>query len=224
MRNETFPLETKHLPRGSLSLLLYFQGLSTTPSRNTFTIGSAWRTPLLPTTWPYSPLYLLLEQLEQGLPKPGENQVAEEVLIPLTLKFSELAEANSVRFVTATQKFMYLMVAFVGPDSRFLEPDLSALVTRRIDGLRRDAAQFDFDTRLEERKSFHGLYQLLLDVFQSSSYGHAPFSALVMAPLAQQYDIQWRNLVWSEHVAVLRFITCSEQQVMFGDGGDETLN
>ncbi|XP_038115651.1 RNA polymerase II-associated protein 1 [Culex quinquefasciatus] len=191
------------------------KGLSTTPSRNTFTIGSAWRTPLLPTTWPYSPLYLLLEQLEQGLPKPGENQVAEEVLIPLTLKFSELAEANSVRFVTATQKLMYLMVAFLGPDSRFLEPDLSALVTRRIDGLRRDAAQFDFDTRLEERKSFHGLYQLLLDVFQSSSYGHAPFSALVMAPLAQQYDIQWRNLVWSEHVAVLRFITCSEQQ-LFG--------
>lgn len=150
------------------------------------------------------------------MPKPGENQVAEEVLIPLTLRFSELAEANSVRFVTATQKLMYLMVAFLGPDSRFLEPDLSALVTRRIDGLRRDAAQFDFDTRLEERKSFHGLYQLLLDVFQSSSYGHAPFSALVMAPLAQQYDIQWRNLVWSEHVAVLRFITCSEQQVMLG--------
>uniref|UniRef100_A0A1Q3FUP8 Putative rna polymerase ii-associated protein 1 n=1 Tax=Culex tarsalis TaxID=7177 RepID=A0A1Q3FUP8_CULTA len=191
-----------------------------TPPRNTFTVGSAWRTPLLPVTWPYSPLYLLLEQLEQGLPKPGENQVAEEVLIPLTLKFSELAEANSVRFVTATQKLMYLMVAFLGPDSRFLDADLSGLITRRIDELRREVAsgsgtKFDFDTRLEERKSFHGLYQLVLDVFQSSSYGHAPFSALVMVPLAQQYDIQWRNLVWSEHVAVLRFITCSEQQ-LFG--------
>ncbi|KXJ72313.1 hypothetical protein RP20_CCG018386 [Aedes albopictus] len=183
---------------------------------NNYTV-TEWRTPLLAPTWPYSLLYLLLEKTEQGSTKL--QYYSEEQIIKTTLQFSELLEQNSILLASVTHRLMYLMTAFLGPDAKFLDGDISTLITRRIDDLRaemlRSGERFDFDVRLEERKSFHGLYQLVLDIFQSSSYGHAPFSALVMAPLAQCYDIQWRNLVWSEHVAVLRFITCSEQQ-LFG--------
>ncbi|XP_058447793.1 RNA polymerase II-associated protein 1 [Malaya genurostris] len=176
-----------------------------------------WRTSLLQPTWPYSLLYYLLEKLEQG--KPQLEHFTEEQIIKTSLMFSELVENNFILLATVTEKLMYQMTAFLGPDSKFLDDQISTLITRRIDALRTEMSvagkKFDFETRLEERKSYHGLYQLVLDVFQSSSYGHASFSALVMVPLAQKYDIQWRNLVWSEHVAVLRFITCSEQQ-LFG--------
>ncbi|EAT42274.1 AAEL006184-PA [Aedes aegypti] len=188
--------------------------------RNNYTV-TEWRTPLLAPTWPYSLLYLLLEKAEQGSAKLAHY--SEEQIIRTSLQFSELLEQNSIVLASVTHRLMYLMTAFLGPDAKFLDKDISALITRRIDALRNEmllcGERFDFDVRLEERKSFHGLYQLVLDIFQSSSYGHAPFSALVMAPLAQHYDIQWRNLVWSEHVAVLRFITCSEQQ-LFGTMDD----
>ncbi|XP_055540548.1 RNA polymerase II-associated protein 1 [Wyeomyia smithii] len=182
---------------------------------------SGWRKPLLSQTWPYSLLYLLLEKLEQGASQL--KFFSEEQIIQTSLSFSDLVENNLIRLVSATEKLMYLMTAFLGPGSKFLDAQLSSLITLRIDALReemlRTGMRFDFETRLEGKKSYHGLYQLMLDIFQSSSYGHAPFSALVMAPLAQIYDIQWRNVVWSEHVAVLRFITCTEQQ-LFGSIDD----
>ncbi|XP_058822608.1 uncharacterized protein LOC131684081 isoform X1 [Topomyia yanbarensis] len=191
-----------------------------TGSRRSFSIVG-WHTPLLQPAWPYSLLYFLLEKLEQG--KPQLEHFTEEQIIKTSLLFSELVENNSILLVTATEKLMYLMAAFLGPDSKFLDAQISALITRRIDALREEVAgaglKFDFETRLEEKKSYHGLYQLVLDIFQSSSYGHAPFSALVMVPLAQQYDIQWRNLLWSEYVAVLRFVACNEQQ-LFGSLND----
>ncbi|XP_065077576.1 RNA polymerase II-associated protein 1 [Ochlerotatus camptorhynchus] len=186
-------------------------------TRNSYTV-IGWRIPLLARTWPYSLLYMLLEKAEQG-PAAHLQHFSEEQIIKTSLLFSELLELNSISLTTVTHKLMYLMTAFLGPDSKFLDGDVSALITRRINALRAEVQcsgeRFDFDARLEERKSYHGLYQLVLDIFQSSSYGHEPFSALVMVPLAQRYDIQWRNLVWSEHVAVLRFITCNEQQ-LFG--------
>ncbi|XP_062565677.1 RNA polymerase II-associated protein 1 [Armigeres subalbatus] len=184
--------------------------------RSNYTV-SEWRTPLLAQTWPHSPLYLLLEKAEKG--SAQLQHFTEEQIIKTALLFSELLEENNIVMTTVTHRLMYLMTSFLGPDAKFLDGDISALIKRRIDALQhemlRSGERFDFDVRLEDQKSFQGLYQLVLDIFQSSSYGHAPFSALVMVPLAQRYDILWRNLVWSEHVAVLRFITCSEDQ-LFG--------
>lgn len=34
-----------------------------------------------------------------------------------------------------------------------------------------------------------------------------------MAPLAQKHNIKWRQMVWSEHIHVLRFVTCTENEV-----------
>ncbi|XP_055608804.1 RNA polymerase II-associated protein 1 [Uranotaenia lowii] len=176
-----------------------------------------WRVALLGRTWPYSLLYSLLEKLEQN--KPRLEHSTEEQIIRTSLLFSELVETQgAIRLATVSQKLMYLMTAFLGPDSKFLDAQISPIISRRIEALRQETLgqpPFELETRLEGRKSFQGLYQLVLDVFQSSSYGFAPFAALVMVPLAQRYDIQWRNLVWSEHVAVLRFITCSENE-LFG--------
>lgn len=36
-----------------------------------------------------------------------------------------------------------------------------------------------------------------------------------MIPLTTQYDNKYRKMVWSEHVAVLRFISCTEDELIF---------
>lgn len=63
--------------------------------------------------------------------------------------------------------------------------------------------------------NFENLYIAFLDQFQGSSYGDHTFSRLVMAPLAQKHNIKWRQMIWSEHVHVLRFVTCTENEVSF---------
>uniref|UniRef100_A0A182SE95 RPAP1/MINIYO-like TPR repeats domain-containing protein n=1 Tax=Anopheles maculatus TaxID=74869 RepID=A0A182SE95_9DIPT len=188
------------------------------PNRDGFTV-TEWKTPLLRRSWPYSPLYLLVDRLEKGTPKL--ELLTETAIISTGLRFAELVEAASISIATPTERLMYLIAAFLGPDSKFLEPDLSALIERRLVALRSQTATrdnvFDFErAKIENRKSFYGLYQLALDTFQSSSYGHGGFGCLLMAPLAQKYDVRWRNMVWSEYVAVLRFITCDEHE-LFGE-------
>lgn len=66
---------------------------------------------------------------------------------------------------------------------------------------------------LSENLNFENLYMTFLDHFQGTSYGDRTFSALVLVPLAQKYDLKWRLRVWSEHAHVFRFITCTEEDV-----------
>ncbi|XP_052891202.1 RNA polymerase II-associated protein 1 [Anopheles moucheti] len=185
--------------------------------RDGFT-ATEWKSPLLRRSWPYSPLYLMVDKLEKGTAKL--ELLTETAIIGTGLRFSELVEAVGISITSPTERLMYLMVAFLGPDSKFLEPDLSELIERRLAALRTAAKgdnAFDFErAKIEDRKSYYGLYQLALDTFQSSSYGHSGFGCLLMAPLAQKYDVRWRNMVWSEYVAVLRFITCDEHE-LFGE-------
>lgn len=61
--------------------------------------------------------------------------------------------------------------------------------------------------------NFENLYIQFLDQFQASSYSDHTFSRLVMAPLAQKHNIKWRQMIWSEHIHVLRFVTCTEDEV-----------
>lgn len=68
---------------------------------------------------------------------------------------------------------------------------------------------------LSETFDFESFYTVLLNQFQSSGYADKLFSALVMVPLSTQYEVKWRKMVWSEHVAVLRFISCSEDELIF---------
>ncbi|ETN64066.1 hypothetical protein AND_004204 [Anopheles darlingi] len=189
---------------------------------NAFTMAE-WKKPLLARTWPYSPLYLLVEKLEKGS-STGRKEIPlfnEANILDMALRFTELVEAVGIHLADCTERLMYLIAAFLGPDSRFLQPDFTPLIDRRIAALctetrlaNQNLPVFNFETaRMENKKSFYALYLLALDIFQSSSYGHAGFGSLLMAPLAQKYEVRWRNMVWSEYVAVLRFITCGAEEL-----------
>lgn len=71
-----------------------------------------------------------------------------------------------------------------------------------------------FISLFADNVNFENLYIALLDHFQGASYGNGTFGALVLAPLAQKYNIKWRQMVWSEHAAVLRFIQCDESMLI----------
>lgn len=161
----------------------------------------------------------------------------EAEIITSVLSFCYLVEQNGISLVSQTEKLMYLMTTFMGPDTKFMEKNIKLLIQRALHSLTSTSPSsglsdqqlnsaagqpilrssltplFNFDVKLEGRKSFESLYFVFLDVFQSASYGDELFSVLVMVPLAQQYDVKWRKRVWSEYTAVLRFITCTKDQV-----------
>lgn len=62
--------------------------------------------------------------------------------------------------------------------------------------------------------TFENLFLLFVDHFEGTSYGDLTFGALLMVPLSQKYNIRWRRLVWSEHASALRFVQCTEKQVI----------
>lgn len=76
---------------------------------------------------------------------------------------------------------------------------------------------FDYSNRFSflDNFDFESFYTVFLNQFQGSGYGDPLFSALVMVPLAVQHDIKFRKMVWGEHVAVLRFVTCTEESLLF---------
>jgi RNA polymerase II-associated protein 1 len=170
--------------------------------------------------WPYGLLNILLsnfENLQEA--STQQSELPEDEIIQVTLQFTELLEANCIRLASPTEQLVYLMMAYLGPNTKFLEPDVKQLIGRRVEALKTSigSGKFNLNIKIEDgKKSFESFYSLFLDQFQSSSYGDDLFSVLVMIPLAQKYDVKWRARVWSEFVAVVRFLTCQEDQVFGG--------
>lgn len=174
---------------------------------------------LIPNDWFWQPLLIFLNGDQRtdgkGLAKHSFiTSLAERDIIETTIKFTALQKRNSLNFVTPTEELMFLMIAFMGPETTFLEPDICALLTDAVQQFFKENASttFRFDEKFDGKSKFENLYVLFLDHFAGTSYGNESFSALAMVPLAQKYDDKWRKMVWSEHAVALRFITCREDQ------------
>lgn len=162
--------------------------------------------------------------------------IPEGDTIRTTLSFLLLQNANDIKILNKTEQFLYTLIAFLGKENTFLDADVNQLLTRFVRNTFNDPKIFDFDANLNrnlfytsiknnstpkcidhiflaEKFNFENLYISFLDQFQGCSYGDKTFGALVMVPLAQKHNIKWRHMLWSEHVHVLRFVACTEDEV-----------
>lgn len=166
----------------------------------------------LPSYWPYLPLFVIYcasQNPEINL----TNQISEDRLIKMTLQYTLLIESKISSLLQPTDRLIYSMLPFFSTEGRFLDADIKELLQTMMIKLR--GYNFDFDVKIMDKISFETFYIAFLEQFQSMSYGDSMFGALLMVPLEQKYDVKWRKIVWSEHAAVLRFITCSESEVSF---------
>lgn len=165
----------------------------------------------LPSYWPYLPLFVIY-RASQNPDIKLTDQLSEERLIKMTLQYTSLIESKISSLLKPTDRLIYTMLPFFSAEGKFLDADIKELLQGMVMKLR--GVDFNFDVKLMDDKiSFEIFYIAFLEQFQGMSYGDPMFGALVMAPLQQKYDVKWRKMVWSEHVAVLRFITCSENEV-----------
>ncbi|XP_055910771.1 RNA polymerase II-associated protein 1 [Eupeodes corollae] len=174
--------------------------------------------PILPTDWPYFQLKAILEDYVQNVHQRPAALVSEGEVVRMTLTFTSILENESFQITTPTEKLMYLMITFMGPDSQFLEPTIKSLLRDHLMHFFQSLKDisFEFDKVYEGKCKFQNLYALFVDHFQAASYGDDLFSAMVLVPLAQKYDNKWRRMIWSEHASVLRFLNCDESLLIGG--------
>uniref|UniRef100_A0A1A9WBV2 RNA polymerase II-associated protein 1 C-terminal domain-containing protein n=1 Tax=Glossina brevipalpis TaxID=37001 RepID=A0A1A9WBV2_9MUSC len=188
---------------------------------NELTLASPFsQIPVLPIDWPYFPLRLILQNfLENVQHKPSIISSEREVL-QIVLRFvTQLEKCNQeLNIVTSTEKLMYLMIAFMGPDSSFLDPDIHKMLHQHLLKFYTESKniKFDFDAVYPGKCQFQNLYALFVDHFQAASYGDELFSSLVMVPLAMKYDNKWRRRLWSDYASALRFLNCGETLLIGG--------
>ncbi|XP_030572712.1 RNA polymerase II-associated protein 1 isoform X1 [Drosophila novamexicana] len=174
--------------------------------------------PVLMPDWPYFQLRLLLNNYLQNVQQVPAVIYSENQVVRMTFSFVEQLEQQGLQIVSPLEKLMYLMIAFMGPDSQFLEPELHKLLHKQlIDFNSRNKNHFfDFEATFEDKANFEPLYYLFVNHFEAASYGDELFSSLVLLPLAQKYDNKWRRRIWSEHVQAMRFLNCDESLLIGG--------
>lgn len=171
---------------------------------------------MLNESWPYSLLLMLLYNVEIDASRKRvvETELTEEEIIKTTLRFTRLLEKNKIKLISTKEQLMYLMLVYFGKELNFLDAPVKHVVREKLKAMRRFPFPIRFNMKLNKEKSFESLYTMFLDTFQSNSYGDDLFSVLVMVPLAQKYDAKWRKLVWSEYVATMKFISCTESDLL----------
>lgn len=137
----------------------------------------------------------------------------ERDVLKTTFSFLSLINANKIRLLNETEQLVHTLMAFLGQDSTFLEEDIEALLSTFVKIAFANCSQFRLEDKFGDEQNFESLFIAALDQFQGASYGNKTFGVLILAPLAQRHDIKWRQMVWSEHIAVLRYISCEEKHV-----------
>ncbi|XP_073843572.1 RNA polymerase II-associated protein 1 [Musca autumnalis] len=212
-------VETLNKWRKKCLELVYTRYIVVSPTELTLFLPYS-QVPILPTDWPYFQLKIILQHYLENVKQKTDADFSEREILQMTLNFvTRLEESNEhIKIVSPTEKLMYLMIAFMGPDSQFLDKDVNQLLRQHLMKFYRECEniQFQFDTEYQGKCKFENLYILFLDHFQAASYGDELFSSLLMVPLAQKYDNKWRRRVWSDHVSALRFLDCKEELLIGG--------
>ncbi|XP_046383648.1 RNA polymerase II-associated protein 1 [Ischnura elegans] len=144
---------------------------------------------------------------------PEKVELAEACLQWILLM--EFLRPTSTALVSPTLRFSYLSYVFLTGNDLFLEPQVHvhlSVILREV--LKQGHEEFDFDERFPGLPPFKDLYVQLLLQFDAVSYGDALFSHVILMPLAQRHNLNYRLLVWGERADVLRACTTAVSQLM----------
>lgn len=90
---------------------------------------------LLPVNWPYAILDIFYEQHVESKDKKKIlfhiEKETEDRLIRVSMGMTMLLEANGVHLVPPTDRLIHLMMAFLSPECRFLEPSVKECLQQR---------------------------------------------------------------------------------------------
>ncbi|KAG8234309.1 hypothetical protein J437_LFUL013049, partial [Ladona fulva] len=127
----------------------------------------------------------------------------------------EFLRPSATASISPTLRFTYLTYVFLAGNDLFLEQSVHTLLSKILAKvLNHGSEALDFDEKFPGLPSFKDLYVRLLAQFDAVSYGDSLFSHVILLPLAQKHNLNYRLLVWGERAEVLRSCTTSVSQLM----------
>ncbi|XP_037939510.1 uncharacterized protein LOC119672520 [Teleopsis dalmanni] len=175
---------------------------------------------ILNTDWPYHPLKRILKYaLNMQTVKPTAFPSEISTIIN-TLSFIDNLEKfyPNIHIVSPTEKLLYLMITFLGPQCEFNDHEVKEVQRMHILRLYEQCKDynFQFETKFKDKCKFENLYLIFVDHFSAVSNGNELFTSLLFVPLAQKYDKKYRCRVWSDNLSALVFANCDENMLLGG--------
>ncbi|KAL1457674.1 hypothetical protein WDU94_007879 [Cyamophila willieti] len=171
----------------------------------TLTLSEKGIEPVLPCDWVYLPIMKLYDSEVENSSQPrtintDEITLSLQWILILESLFPHIVSKNSI-----TARYCRLSCTFLADNDLFR--GVTRLLQSILKCLLKKHDQFDFNKPVEGLSSFYDFYRQLLEQFVGVSYGDHVFGEFILVPLHQRHDRKYRQLLWSEQGATLRFLS-----------------
>ncbi|KAG5861095.1 RNA polymerase II-associated protein 1, partial [Gonioctena quinquepunctata] len=173
---------------------------------------------VIPIDWIYTPILVLYSNMIQNKDKVDENQQIFTIrnclrwILIYETYFPFLAST-----INPTDKFCRLACVFLGSDNLFLTKEIHDLLELCFKNLIiKSEKDLNFSKEIQGLTNFQDFYTQLLEQYQGVSYGDTLFGNVILVPLAQQHNMQYRKTLWSEYMGAVQIFNVTQDQY-FGD-------
>ncbi|KAJ8917851.1 hypothetical protein NQ315_010764 [Exocentrus adspersus] len=167
---------------------------------------------VIPLDWIYTPILVLYSNQQGNKLGTEESQV---FIIRNCLRWILIYETYFpllAAVINPTDKFCRLACVFLGSDNLFLIKEIHDLLELCFKNVMKFENQLNFQKQIQGLSNFQDFYTQLLEQYQGVSYGDILFGNVVLVPLAQNHDIQYKKTLWSEYMGVVQIFNVSPEQ------------
>lgn len=72
-------------------------------------------------------------------------RLPEKEVVTASIKFMTLQNVNHIKILSPTEQFLYTMIAFLGKDNTFLDPDVNKMLAEFVEITFKDQQLLNFD-------------------------------------------------------------------------------
>ncbi|XP_018578046.1 RNA polymerase II-associated protein 1 isoform X2 [Anoplophora glabripennis] len=169
---------------------------------------------VIPIDWIYTPILVLYSNQLQN--KSNINEEQQIFTIRNCLRWILIYETYFpllASSINPTDKFCRLACVFLGSDNLFLTKDIHNLLELCFKNLiGKSEKELNFQKDIQGLANFQDFYTQLLEQYQGVSYGDILFGNVILVPLAQKHNIQYKKTLWSEYMGIVQIFNVTPEQ------------
>ncbi|KAJ8946889.1 hypothetical protein NQ318_008245 [Aromia moschata] len=169
---------------------------------------------VIPIDWIYTPILVLYSNQQQNK-MDGIDEQQQIFTIRNCLRWILIYETcfpMLASTINPTDRFCRLACVFLGSDSLFLTKEIHDLLELCFKNVIKQEREINFDKKIEGLSNFQDFYTQLLEQYQGVSYGDTLFGNVILVPLAQKQNIQYKKTLWSEYMGAVQICNVTAEQ------------
>jgi len=168
-----------------------------------------WNQAAMPRDWFFLPLVHVYTKCRKNIRLQSEDKNSILTVLSLALILPEFIEQLSPNLRFTRFILVYLC------DAIYLHEDVSALLLKIISNLvQKHYAELNCNAEVPGLNSFIDLFTALCEEFCANSYGNDNFAMILLIPLTQRQNVQYRKMLWSEHAIALQYLRLSREKLI----------